>query len=85
MSKIDFDAPAGIYGGTRKGARLQRLTFRRFPTLAEAIKHFVEETSGPRGFSYIELDEDRIDEAEIRRLYESAEFPLERRPGKPAE
>jgi hypothetical protein len=80
MVEVDFNAPAGLYSGLsgrtnwRKGLRL---SFRRFPTLAEAIKSAIEEN--PSAISHIEVEDDQIDADEIRRLYLSDEFPLQRR------
>lgn len=83
MSKIDYDAPAGIYRSPRSISRswrsCQRLTFTRFPSLAEAIKNAVEDKREPSGFISIETSDGDLDAVEIRRLYESAGFPLERR------
>ena len=85
MTKVDYDAPAGLYGGgrPRPGARHSgRLTFRRFDTLAEAVQYAVEEQPGSLGYISIEVDEAQFRGDEILRLYQSDDFPLERRQGK---
>jgi hypothetical protein len=81
MTKIDFEAPAGVYGSSgRKGpSRRQGLTFRRFPTLAEAVKYAVEEQASHFAMTAIEVEDLRLDADEIRRLYDSPDFPLARR------
>ena len=65
MSKIDYDAPAGIYRSPRSISRswrsCQRLTFTRFPSLAEAIKNAVEDKREPSGFISIETSDGDLD------------------------
>ena len=87
MSEIPYHAPAGLYHGIRKSFRRggggQGLTFRRFPTLIEAIACAMETKAGPSGFVSIELDDRDLDADEIRRLYKSDEFALARSRRKP--
>ncbi len=87
MSVIPYHAPAGLYHGTRKsfkrGGGGQGLTFRRFPTLIEAIACAMETKAGPSGFVSIELEDRDLDADEIRRLYKSDEFALARSRRKP--
>lgn len=87
MSEIPYHAPAGLYHGTRKSFRRggggQGLTFRRFPTLIEAIACAMETKAGPSGFVSIELDDRDLEADEIRRLYKSDEFALARGRRKP--
>ncbi len=89
MPDIDYDAPAGLFRSPRAAVgnwrRCQGLTFSRFSSLAAAIKNAVEGKPGSMGFVSIEMDDRDLDAAEIRRLYESADFPLmrDRRNGGP--
>ena len=89
MPDIDYDAPAGLFRSPRavvgNWRRCQGLTFSRFSSLAAAIKNAVEGKPGSMGFVSIEMDDRDLDAAEIRRLYESADFPLmrDRRNGGP--
>ncbi len=87
MSEIPYYAPAGLYHGTSRsfsrGGGGRGLTFRRFPTLIEAIACAMETKAGPSGFVSIELDDRDLDADEIRRLYKSDEFALARSRRKP--
>src|SRR5919199_2030744 len=82
MPDIDYDAPAGLFRSPRavvgRWRRCQGLSFNRFPSLAAAIKDAVEAKPGSTGFVSIETDHCDLDAAEIRRLYDSADFPLAR-------
>ena len=57
------------------------VTYRRFATGAEAIRFAIEELP-PAGLvaSVLEIDAERFDAAAIRGLYDSAAYPLTRRP-----
>ena len=61
--------------------RPQRLGYRRFATAAEAIRFVVEEfpAMGTLG-AWLQVGDERFDSEEIRRLYESVDYPLRRRP-----
>ena len=53
------------------------MTYYRFSTAAEAIRFAVEKVALQRGTS-MEVNEERFDLAQIRELYESDNYPLER-------
>lgn len=57
------------------------LTFRRFPRASEAIRYAVEELT-PKALAScsLEVDEQHFFGREIRPLYDSADYPLRRRP-----
>ena len=79
MDMFDYAAPAELFHPIGLGNRAP-LSFRRFTTSAEAIKFAIEALS-PTAFrgAVLEIGEDRFDSALIRKLYDSASFPLGRR------
>ena len=80
MSRFDYNAPADLYPSrSRKGNR--PAGYRRFETVAEAVRFAVEEM--PSEFfagAIIECEETRHDSVGILQLYHSADYPLERKP-----
>jgi hypothetical protein len=81
MRGVDFGAPTGVYMHLRAAGGRQRRTasFRLFATLAEAIRFVVEELPQGVHSAYIKAGDERLEMEAIRRLYESDEYPLERR------
>jgi hypothetical protein len=75
----DYFGEANLFYGGRGRRPGQFLTYRRFDTLAGAVKFTVEEVG--TGVPYVSIESGEIDFKgdEIRALYESDEFPLERR------
>jgi hypothetical protein len=53
--------------------------FRRYDTAAQALKHAMEEFN-PRALigTVLQVDEDRLDHREIKRLYDDQRYPLTR-------
>ena len=78
MNTFDYSAPAELFP-TRSRKRNQSMRYRRFANAAEAIRFAIEELS-PADLlgAYLEVEEERFDCDGIRRLYESAEYPLAR-------
>ncbi len=65
--------------GKRKGEPRQ-LRYRRFATAAEAIRFAVEELPAARALgAWMQVGDERFDGDDIQRLYESDDFPLQRR------
>jgi hypothetical protein len=80
MTHFDFNAPAEVFAVTGRRERRHRMTYRRFQTGAEAIRHAMEVLSAEAlGGTIVETDEERFGAAEIRTLYESSDYPLARR------
>ena len=81
MSSFDYDALAEIYSSPARGTRAGPVAYRRFQHSAEAIRFTIEELSDQmqRGTA-MEVDGLRFDFAQIRDLYVSERYPLNRRP-----
>jgi hypothetical protein len=63
----------------RKGGP-RRLRYRRFATAAEAIRFAVEELPAVRTLgAWMQVGDQRFDGDDIQRLYESNDYPLQRR------
>ena len=72
---FDYGIPAELFMGKRKGLR-----YRRFATAAEAIRFAVEELPNVRALgAWMQVGDDRFDGDDIHRLYESDDYPLQRR------
>jgi hypothetical protein len=76
---FDYNASAELFPSRGK-KNSGSLTYKRFPTTAEALRFAVEELP-PRGLigAYLEVDEVRYGFQEMRSLYENAAYPLKRR------
>ena len=78
---FDYDLPAGLSMPKHKGIRRRRATphYRRFATAAEAIRFAVEEMPAVRTLgAWMQVGDERFDNDEIYRLYESSGYPLYR-------
>jgi len=69
--------PAELFA-VQLNRRKRSLFYRRFETVADAVKFGIEEM--PKGSANLSLEADfgRLDHAGIAALYDAAEFPLER-------
>lgn len=80
MNEFDYMVEAALYPGRKaKGHRSPR--YKRFETVAEAVRFAVEERDGCqlRG-SVLEVDESRYDDRQIQMLYDAPGYPLARDP-----
>ncbi|WP_034857893.1 hypothetical protein [Sinorhizobium sojae] len=79
MQTFDYTAGAGLYP-CKTVRRTSRLRYKRFESAAEALRFAIEEmpVSMLRG-SVLEVDEERYDGQQMRRLYEAEAYPLPRR------
>ncbi len=80
MSTFDYACSAELFPTRGRKARRAPMGYRRFDRAAEAIRFAIEELP-PEALlgAHLEVDEQRFDGAGIRRLYESADYPLPRR------
>jgi hypothetical protein len=80
MSRFDYDAAAELFPTRRRLPRREPFGYKRFEQAAQAIRFAIEDLP-PQCLigAFLEVDEARYGSDEIRRLYESAEYPLARR------
>jgi hypothetical protein len=80
MVEFDYDAAAELFPTRRRSLGRQSFGYKRFAQAAQAIR-FAMEDLPPECLvgAFLEVDEERYGGDEIRRLYQSAEYPLTRR------
>jgi hypothetical protein len=77
---FDYEAVAELFPARSRKFNRQLARYRRFDRAADALRFAVEELPAPLFLgACLEVEEERFDSNEMRRLYESAEFPLARR------
>lgn len=80
MADFDYDAAAELYSIGRRPSRRGPSGYKRFAQAAHAIRFAMEDLT-PQHLvgALLEVDEKRYGSHDIRRLYESADYPLARR------
>jgi hypothetical protein len=69
-----------VVHGQAQGGPRQPLRYRRFATAAEAIRFAVEELPAVRAWgAWMQVGDKRFNADDIQRLYQSDDFPLQRR------
>ena len=77
---LAYGIPAELFMGKRKAGARQPLSYRRFATAAEAIRFAIEELPAVRALgAWMQVGDRRFDGDDIQRLYESNDYPLQRR------
>jgi hypothetical protein len=79
MAAFDYTTAADFFPGRNRKTQHRRTGYRRFARAAEAIRYVIEELEPDLMLgTYILVDEERYAGADIRRLYDSADYPLPR-------
>jgi hypothetical protein len=78
LGTIDFNASAELFPSRSRTAR-RPMNYRRFDTAAEAVRFAIEELPAALLLgAFLEVDEVRFGGDDIRRLYDSPDYPLPR-------
>jgi len=80
VTRFDYEAGAELFPARNRKINRQFAGYRRFDSAADALRFAIEELP-PQSLlgAYLEVDEKRFDSHAMRRLYDSADFPLARR------
>jgi hypothetical protein len=82
MSTFDFTAVAELFPARSWKTSARRVTYKRFEKAADAVRYAIEELPPQHLLgTYLEVEEERFDSGGIRRLYDSADYPLKRAAG----
>ncbi len=79
MAEFDYNALAELFPNRGRMRQRQSFGYKRFTEAAQAIRFAMEDM--PRAClvgAFLEVNERRYGSEDIRRLYESAEYPLTR-------
>jgi hypothetical protein len=79
MAEFDYSSAAELFSTRRGRSGRQPFAYKRFEQAAHAIRFAIEDL--PQAAlvgAFLEVDEERYGSDAIRRLYESAKYPLTR-------
>lgn len=80
MTGFDYTAAAELFPTRRRISARRQFAYKRFAQAAHAIRFAIEDIAPELLVgACLEVEERRYGSDEIRRLYESAEYPLARR------
>jgi hypothetical protein len=79
MVHFNFSATAELFPARRRSFGRQSFGYKRFAEASQAVRFAIEDLPpGCLAGAFLEVDEQRYGSDDIRRLYESAEYPLAR-------
>ena len=79
MTTFNYNSLAELYPARSWKGNAGRITYKRFEMAADAVRFAIEELPAQALLgTYLEVDEERFDSRQIRRLYDSKEYPLPR-------
>jgi hypothetical protein len=85
MASFSYNTAAELFPAAIRKKKRAGFAYRRFDTAAAAVQFAIEELPADSlNGAYLQVDEARFDQSGIRTLYESEDFPLERRAPEPA-
>ena len=77
---FDYQRSAELFPTRSRKPRRNPVTYKRFDTAAAAVRFAIEELPSDLLLgAYLQVDEDRFGSEGIRKLYDSARYPLKRR------
>jgi hypothetical protein len=80
MGIFDYGAEAELFPSPARSSRRQPVGYRRFARAADALRFAIEELApASLAGAVLEIGEERFDGRDMRRLYESSDYPLARR------
>ncbi len=80
MRSFNYTKSAELFPAAIRKKRRAGFAYRRFDTAADAVRFAIEELPADSlNGAYLQVGEARFDKNGIRDLYDSNEFPLERR------
>ena len=84
MAAFSYNTAAELFPAAIRKKKRAGFAYRRFDTAAAAVQFAIEQLPADSlNGAYLQVDEARFDQSGIRTLYESEDFPLERRAVEP--
>ena len=80
IDMFDYSIEAELFSARKQKLQRTPLAYKRFARAADAIRFAIEELPSQVLIgTYLEVDEERYQGKDIRRLYERVDYPLPRR------